>query len=92
MLDDEARSFAAVQPGFYFFPCFTICMAASILTLLLLCLQEFEPSPKGLGRAVTVGAFARDIMLDQVSGAPGTCAARLPLPQSAGTIHEVCEC
>lgn len=27
--------------------------------------EEFEPSPPGLGRTVTIGAFARDILLDQ---------------------------
>ncbi|KAL4854361.1 Pre-mRNA splicing factor SR-like 1 [Chlorella vulgaris] len=28
--------------------------------------EDFEPSPAGLGRSVTIGEFARDIMLDQV--------------------------
>ncbi|KAI3432834.1 hypothetical protein D9Q98_010418 [Chlorella vulgaris] len=27
--------------------------------------EDFEPSPAGLGRSVTIGEFARDIMLDQ---------------------------
>ncbi|EFN52225.1 hypothetical protein CHLNCDRAFT_54543 [Chlorella variabilis] len=36
---------------------------AGLLSLLFT--QEFEPSPPGLGRTVTIGAFARDILLDQ---------------------------
>ena len=29
-------------------------------------LQEFTPSPEGFGKAVTMGAFVRDIFLEQV--------------------------
>jgi hypothetical protein len=34
-------------------------------------LQEFTPSPGSLGKSITIGDFARDILLDQVSSLPG---------------------
>lgn len=30
-------------------------------------LQEFTPSPGSLGKSISIGEFARDILLDQVS-------------------------
>lgn len=62
MHDDEASDVAAGRTWLPPSPA----LHPPMLTWLLLRLQEFEPSPKGLGRAVTIGAFARDIMLDQV--------------------------
>ncbi len=38
----------------------------SVLPLRLPSLQEFSPSPPGLGHTITMGEFARDILLDQV--------------------------
>ena len=42
--------------------CCPCCPACHLL------LQEFEPSPAGQGRAITMGEFVRDILLDQVGG------------------------
>lgn len=33
----------------------------------LVLLQEFTPSPEGFGQAVTMGAFVRDIFIEQVT-------------------------
>ena len=30
------------------------------------CLQEFTPSPEGTGKAVSMGAYVRDVFLEQV--------------------------
>ena len=46
-------------------------------------LQEFKPSPGSLGKSITIGDFARDILLDQVSRAG---AAAVPRLESAGRL------
>jgi pre-mRNA-splicing factor 38B len=41
--------------------------------------EEFKPSPGSSGRMVTIGEFARDLLLQQVSGVVAACTSWCPV-------------